>query len=296
MTKQFPIEQIRDALTAKKPQRAVLERFLAEGRAEASRSESAIGALQARRRDLLLTASDEDLAAHDAEQARENRAHDRAEALVEEIERRLSEMDVAARQAEVDAERAKVETAVAKATEGLRAYEEHACAIRTAIADVESAEALIKAFSRAHPDEPKIVDPEARVRGIEGGTFGEIAREDIKTERVDLWAFATTGHAITDPDAIKHIVVDRGSAHEAKTGALQTGDTGGYVPRVIQFPFERVTYHPALRVYRPDPLAKTVVLPPLRDAQITRPREVKVDLNRIPDRRLDKIADLISRH
>lgn len=263
------LEEARHILAAPKPDITKLDELRAAAKAEFERASAEVDQLQARRRELLVTGTDDELAAHDALQAAETRARDRAAAVVEAVDKRIADLAVEDRRVQITAQRDAAEAAVQKAVAGLRRYPKLADGIRDILGSVSEADRLIEEFARHHPDEPAIRKPEQIVRWTAAAD-----RHDIETAEVKCWSFATTGDRLSIESCERVNVT--GQLDGVRIGFLPSEPNSfqRFPQSVVERSFKRTAYRPAVRAEWLPSLSETVVLPPLRPDE----KRVKPDL------------------
>ena len=233
------------------PARSVIEKALRESEAERERAANAVAELQAKRRDVLLSADDSVAAEHDAVIAREERARDRAEALIEELEQRLTVVAEKERAEAIAKARQTAEDHVAAAIAALQEYPTLAAELRALVGVVETGEKAAAEFNCKHPDEPKIHGPESRLRWLK-----PTPRREVKRETIRLWTYDETGVIVAEER------LDQIFKHGATIGSITSPQSMHRSPVSLR-DFVRVSFTPAFRGTVPTPLAHSVVLPSL---------------------------------
>ncbi|TIL94523.1 MAG: hypothetical protein E5Y73_11430 [Mesorhizobium sp.] len=235
-----------------RPKSAKAELEAALQRLDVSAAEEAVDALEARRRTMLATASDAEIAAVDTEIVAANRTCERVGALRAETEKRLA----AIRDEEIEAERRQRfddarKASAAAMTKLKRDYPDLARRLVDLIDTVAAAEIAINAVNAALPiGEKPLLSPERAVRAL-----AEEPRKLVDETVTAKWFYVDAWGKVEE-----HYVSDIKST-DGITGTLDTG--GGKQYQVQLKKVARRTFLDAKQGATPTPLSAAIRLPGL---------------------------------
>ncbi|TIL95204.1 MAG: hypothetical protein E5Y73_07545 [Mesorhizobium sp.] len=234
----------------------------------------AVDALEGKRRAMLATATDAEIAAIDAEIVAANRTCERVDALRAETEKRLAAIETEEIETERRARFDAAKTATADAAKALKQYPAIAMQIVTILETVARAEVAIAAANAGLPvGEALLQSAELLARGLPPEP-----RELISEKRVDRWEYTGDSAAwgAVQESLIGDIQIDTAGllARRGRSGTLRIERGNG--PRDYRVARRTVlvrTWRESRSALVPQPLANAVNLPALhaRGPELWRP-------------------------